>query len=362
VRAAWLSVVATMSEQAPVVRVVVIRAEGSTPREAGAAMLVTSLGQSGTIGGGALEFDAVKAARALIEETELARGVHWVREVREYPLGPALCQCCGGFAWVLFEVYRPLEQPKLAELAHGMNTSKAFLARQLRTGPPLELYSEVAATGSLPSGAAEEMRAGLSGVEPMVPLLIEGGPSVPAWFIEPVSPPLTRLYLYGAGHVGREVVRVTADLGFDVDWVDTDAARFPTVILDHAQRVIAADPVRVALDAEPHALHLVMTYSHPLDEAICAALLKRDDIAFVGLIGSSTKRARFSHRLLAAGVTRGQLDRLVSPIGIEGLSGKEPAAIAVSVAAQLLQVRQSRALARHGPEKMKTPRSQTTVA
>ena len=83
-----------------------------------------------------------------------------------------------------------------------------------------------------------------------------------------------------------------------------------------------------------------MTHSHPLDEAICEAVLRREDFAYLGLIGSATKRARFVKRLGEAGIPPEQLERLVCPIGLPGIESKEPAAIAASVAADLLMRRE----------------------
>ena len=81
-----------------------------------------------------------------------------------------------------------------------------------------------------------------------------------------------------------------------------------------------------------------MTHSHPLDLAIVAEALRQDRFGFVGLIGSATKRARFLSQMRAAGIPEAALAKLVCPIGVPGVSGKEPAVIAACVAAQLLQV------------------------
>jgi len=78
-----------------------------------------------------------------------------------------------------------------------------------------------------------------------------------------------------------------------------------------------------------------MTHSHALDEAICLQLLTRGDFAFLGLIGSKTKRARFVSRLGAAGIGPAMLDLLTCPIGIDEINGKSPAHVALSIAAQL---------------------------
>jgi xanthine dehydrogenase accessory factor len=82
-------------------------------------------------------------------------------------------------------------------------------------------------------------------------------------------------------------------------------------------------------------LVLVMTHDHQLDFEIVAAALRRPDLLAVGLIGSATKRARFASRLARLGIL---VDKLISPIGLPGIKGKEPAVVAVSVAAQILQM------------------------
>jgi xanthine dehydrogenase accessory factor len=340
----WMQTALDLLASGAVVRVTVIRAEGSTPRDAGTSMLVTELGQSGTIGGGALEFEAVKAARRLFDAVEPGNTARWVREVREYPLGPQLCQCCGGFAWVLFEVFAMGERAALREIVSSQ--PPALIARQLMTGASLRVLTCRHALDDMPEAVIEPVRAILTGSEPARVLLIEGGPSTPAWFVEPFECTPQRLYLYGAGHVGRAIVRVTEGLGFEIHWVDTGKARFPDDIPSHARCIISATPDDVAASAQADAFHLVMTYSHPMDESICRALLLRNDFAFLGLIGSKTKRARFVRSLRNSGVPDAALQRLVSPIGIGGLTGKEPVVIAVSVAAQLLLVMQAKPTAK----------------
>jgi xanthine dehydrogenase accessory factor len=80
-----------------------------------------------------------------------------------------------------------------------------------------------------------------------------------------------------------------------------------------------------------------MTHSHELDEDLCHAILERGDAAWLGLIGSASKRRRFVHRLGQRGLNEPQLQRLVCPVGMAGISGKRPATIALAIAAQLLQ-------------------------
>jgi xanthine/CO dehydrogenase XdhC/CoxF family maturation factor len=78
-------------------------------------------------------------------------------------------------------------------------------------------------------------------------------------------------------------------------------------------------------------------------------VLRRGDFAWLGLIGSDTKRRRFEGQLRARGIPATRLDRLVCPIGIRGIGGKEPAVIAASVAAQLLIASEARAAVRAEP-------------
>ncbi len=243
------------------VLVEVVEALGSTPRGVGTWMIVGADTLSGTIGGGELEYRAILRARSMLAEGAPDTTL-------DLPLGPALNQCCGGFA-------------RLA-------------VRRLTPEVRAELDARIAAERS---------------TRPLV-------------------------CLYGAGHVGRAVASALAPLPCRVLWADARPG-----FLDDAPAGVEAralDPLAAAAEAPDGAFHLVVTHSHPLDLAVCELVLKRGGFAWLGLIGSATKRARFESRLKAAGVAPPLLARLVCPIGIGGIRGKEPAVIAASVAAQLL--------------------------
>lgn len=146
------------------------------------------------------------------------------------------------------------------------------------------------------------------------------------------------LFMFGAGHVGRAVYRAIEPLPFRLHWHDTRASEFPNVSGDHVTVDHEADPLKVVAGAPEGALYLVFTHSHPLDYDIVKAVLVRGDARYCGLIGSKTKRARFENRLLGERVVdEAALKSLTCPIGIKGITGKEPEIIAASVAAQLLQ-------------------------
>ncbi len=152
----------------------------------------------------------------------------------------------------------------------------------------------------------------------------------------------TPLALFGGGHVGRAIVDALALLPFDILWIDSRDEIFP-VNLPRGVTCEHSDPVQAAVrDLAPHSRVLIMSFSHAEDLDIVASCLQRlrehDDLPYVGLIGSQTKWAAFRHRLQERGFTAAELDRITCPIGIPGIVGKEPAVIAASVAAQILQL------------------------
>jgi xanthine dehydrogenase accessory factor len=105
-----------------------------------------------------------------------------------------------------------------------------------------------------------------------------------------------------------------------------------TICTDAADRELA--------EAPRDAMVVVMTHSHPLDFDITAGALQQQQFDFVGLIGSETKRARFVNFARQIGVADRDIERLVCPIGMTEIKGKEPAVIAAALAAQLLAVRE----------------------
>jgi xanthine dehydrogenase accessory factor len=131
------------------------------------------------------------------------------------------------------------------------------------------------------------------------------------------------LWVWGAGHVGREVIHHSHPQAFNITWVDSTADRFPPRIPDHVTATPAADMPLLASRAPTYAHHLIFTYSHEIDLGLCAALLKRG-AASIGLIGSDTKWTRFSKRLRDMGLDPAPI---TCPIGDKTL-GKMPYAIA----------------------------------
>jgi xanthine dehydrogenase accessory factor len=292
---------AAVSRHGAVARVVIAAVKGSSPREVGAAMLVWASGQAGTIGGGALEWQAAARARAMLG----AGGTRLDHEA----LGPSLGQCCGGAVTLLTEVYDAQNLPDGDDVMARATESSAMPLAVKR------LIDRARGQGVMPA-----------------PQLLQG------WMVEPVARPTRQLWVWGAGHVGRALVEVLAPLpGLAITWVDTAPDRFPETLPDTARALPVPDPGLAVALAPKDAEHLILTYSHALDLDLCHRLLTHGFSA-CGLIGSATKWARFRSRLAALGHSAPAIDRIDCPIGNPSL-GKHPQAIAIGVASAFLSRR-----------------------
>lgn len=248
----WLQALAlSASEGKPCVLVTVASSKGSVPREPGAKMTVSATDVHGSIGGGQLEHQAIEIARAMLGGS--------ATELRRFPLGPSLGQCCGGVVELLFDA---------------------------------------------------------------------------------IAAPDLHVVLFGAGHVGRALVKVLGMLPCTITWVDERETEFPRDIPANVSCEAINAPESEVTRAPAGSCFLVMTHSHALDFELSRAILTRGDFRYFGLIGSLTKRRRFEQRLRAQGVGGGAISRMTCPIGVAGIGGKEPATIAVAVAAQLLALRE----------------------
>jgi len=290
-----------MERGEPLAMIAVLAAEGSAPRAAGTRMFVTQDRAIGTIGGGNLEFQAIRQARAI-----LARPVgDW--RVQDYPLGPLLGQCCGGRVRLLVEHVDPAKGAWLKALGSGAagGLETRFGDRQIeRAVLDRAEGSVVAARGPMP-GAGDRI-------------------------VEPIDEDRATVTMFGAGHVGVALAALLDGLPFGLAWCDSRSEFGRTAGL----QIIDAEAM-AELAAETTGAVLIMTHDHALDFTLTKAAL-RGSASFVGLIGSRTKKARFLGRLRRAGVGEQALARLVCPIGLKGVGGKEPNVIAVAVAAQLL--------------------------
>ncbi len=341
----WIRALAAhVTARRDAILVSIVAAKGSVPRPPGTRMIVTADAIAGTIGGGHLEHKAIAIARDLIN----ARGP---LSVHRFPLGASLGQCCGGLVQILFEpVFGTVGwvEPVARLRADGVECAIVVPVRGSAPANHLVVTatSEVGTLGSSEhdAEAAALARTLLAG-DGRSGLATLGGHAGLEVFVDILRAPDFSIVLFGAGHVGRAVVRTLADIDCRIQWIDTRDDAFPAVIPDNVVCVVTDTPEAEVATAPAGAYFLVMTHSHPQDEALAERILARGDFAYFGLIGSVSKRRQFERRLEARGVPHARLAAMTCPIGIGGITGKEPEVIAIAVAAEMLQVR-SRTMAR----------------
>ncbi|MFM9486108.1 MULTISPECIES: xanthine dehydrogenase accessory protein XdhC [Pseudomonas] len=246
----WIDALADLQNRGePCVLVTIIEELGSTPRNAGSKMVISANQSFDTIGGGHLEYKAMKIAREMLasgkQDTHLER----------FSLGASLGQCCGGATVLLFE-------------------------------PMGQVQAQIA--------------------------------------------------VFGAGHVGRALVPLLASLPCRVRWIDSREDEFPEQIPHGVRKIVSEEPVDEIDDLPAGSYCIVMTHNHQLDLELTAAILKRNDFAYFGLIGSKTKRVKFEHRLRDRGFDNSVVQRMRCPMGIGEVKGKLPVEIAISIAGEII--------------------------
>jgi len=327
--------------------VAVAGAAGSTPRESGAAMVVTRDRIAGTIGGGHLEYEATRIAREALDGNA-AVPAHWL--VR-FPLAARLGQCCGGVATLAFAVVDASAATWLDGVAALARAAAPFaLVGRLGHGDAVAARLVVTADGAL--GTLGETRLDAAAVAAARarlgrrPVEASGGSGaldlagVPL-FVHVFQPVAFAVCVFGNGHVGRALVQVLGALPAAVQWYDTREHDFPAGVPDNVEVVATDAPADDVEHLPTGAYVVVMTHSHALDLDIVEAALHRDDWLYLGLIGSRAKRHQFERRLAARGVAPAVLSRVTCPIGRGDLKGKEPGVIAVAVAAEILAIREA---------------------
>ena len=300
---------AQVLDSQPCYLVALIESEGSTPRTSGAYMLVGAKGLLyGTIGGGGMEY----AAQQLAQQRLRCGGSSFVKT---FDLSPAAGMACGGSCQVK-------EMGDLAEEALSAMKQRA----------PWWFLLPLGEGNALPQIKKDLQLAGRRGV-----INIDGC----AYYAEQYDYDGS-VYVFGAGHVARELVPLLCHLGFKCIVLDdraefADAAAFPKA--EHVQQVDFTKLQEVcSLMAKDYAV--VMTRGHVHDANVERYLLTTP-VGYIGIMGSKNKAAMARAALLADGYSEQQLARVITPIGID-IGSETPAEIAVSVAAQLIQTRAER--------------------
>ena len=322
-----LTDLAAAGERAVLVTVAGIR--GSAPREIGAKMIVTASETIGTIGGGQLEYQSTRAAVEMLDDQHTT--------LRSFPLGASMGQCCGGVVEILFEPVAEGMPGWLRDLAalHGQS-EPAIIATRISRSKPAKLI--VTATEIF---GIDREQADSSLVSKARQLLADNPVTTRdvQEFYDPIVVSDLNIAVFGAGHVGSAVVNALSELDCNIRWVDSRRKMFRKVPAN-VRAIVASDPALEVAAMPADSFYLVMTHSHAVDFDICDRILQRRDARYCGLIGSLSKRRRFEKRYRQQGMTQSVIDQLICPIGVDGISGKKPAEIAVAAAAEILKVRE----------------------
>lgn len=303
----WPDAIAWLDAGEPVALVTVIRCSGSTPRHPGAKMAVRGDGAiAGTIGGGRIELEAIRAA------TEVARGAPARR--LEHHLVRDLAMCCGGSMELYVEPAAPCRDALVACVDAAARRA------------PVTLITELHAGGKRVEPGARGRRPVLDGER----------------FVEPLWPP-ARLVLFGAGHVARAIAPLARSVGFEViacDDGEVTSMDEPPAWADDA--VPSFDPRDVERQVGPLGAAdyvVILTRDHSIDQEILERLLPREELGYLGLIGSRGKIGRFRRRLEQKGIaTEERWARLHAPVGLD-IGAETPEEIAVAVVAELVRTR-----------------------
>lgn len=315
----WPTIERFINEHGAAALVTLAEARGSSPREAGARMVVRPDGGfSGTIGGGALEWIALAEAQALLADR---RGGALRR--LDKALGPDLGQCCGGRVIVTLERFDARDRDMVETLADLERSGPLVTVATTEGGRLVRRPSTAGEDAELPAASYTALPDGR--------------------IVERFGLAATPLYLFGAGHVGRALALALAPLPFTLTWIDPRPGAFPSHVPANVTCLAELEPARLLAEAPNGALIAVMTHSHALDLDLVAGALKAGRFPYVGLIGSATKRARFVGAMRKIGIAPDAIDRLICPIGLTEIHDKTPAAIAASIAAQLLIAREAAA-------------------
>jgi xanthine dehydrogenase accessory factor len=312
----WPTIGRFIAEQGAAALVTLAQAQGSSPREVGARMVVAPDGTfTGTIGGGALEWGALAEAQAL-----LARRDGPAATRLDKALGPDLGQCCGGRVLLTIERFGAADSDAVTALAAA--EAGGLLTTIATAGSDGRLMRRIAGNdvGRSPRPAYE----------------VQSDSRVHERFGDEATP----FYLFGAGHVGRALAVALAPLPFLVTWTDARPGAIPEVFPPNVAAVTQGDPVELLARAPDGAFVAVMTHSHALDLDVVIAALKAGRFPYVGLIGSATKRARFTSAMHKMGMAPDAVEQLVCPIGLTTIRDKAPAVIAASVVTQVLMRRE----------------------
>ena len=300
----------------PCLLATIIASTGSTPRSSGAYMVVGEAGRIyGTIGGGSLEYNVI-----LQGQEQIAQQKNFIYEYTLTMEGSAeLGMICGGTCTILYQ-YLSTDDLPLIQDALGIMESKEQYWLLL---PVLEGKLQIL------QGASEIQGNGL--------IEIDGT----QYYAERFNFD-GKVYIFGGGHLAQEVVPVLSHLSFRCVVLDDREEFSKPELFTGAEEVLCVDfkDLANAVQITKNDYVAVMTRGH-LHDADVEHFVLKTPAHYIGVVGSRRKAKLTRETLRSEGFSDEQLDRIITPIGLE-IGSETPAEIAISIAAQFIQVRAKR--------------------
>lgn len=314
----WTLAAASLQAGAPVALLCVLHSAGSSPGRQGFKMAVTDDAVAGSIGGGIMEHKWVEMARQRLREADTTPLLRPQVHRREAPADRSGMMCSGE------------QEVLLCPLTAADLPTVSAIEKALHTG----------AGGYLELGAAEALR--------LVALKTDAAAAVAFYTYQPGSNWRYRerlgfrdqLVIVGGGHVSLALSRVAAALDFELTVLD-DRPDLPTLDANHAahhRRIIDYENVAAEIPAGPHQYVVVMTVGYRTDAVVLRQLLARS-YRYLGVMGSTAKVTELRRGLAETGFSVAEIAGLRGPIGVP-INSKTPEEIAISIAAELIRVRQ----------------------
>lgn len=316
----WSLAAASLRAGTPVAVLCVLHSTGSSPGRQGFKMGVTATKTAGSIGGGIMEHKFVELARQRLRTGEAAPLLRPQIHRRDAPADRS-GMMCSGEQHVLLWPLTPADAASLAALENALRTgTPAYLTLSPATGLQVQ--------PAVPGAPADAADAGFYTYQPG-----------PAWHYRERLGFRDQLTIVGGGHVSLALSQALAPLDFELTVLD-DRPNLPTLAANdaaHHRRLVSYENVAAEIPPGPHRYVVVMTVGYRTDALVLRQLLGRP-YRYLGVLGSAAKVAELRRGLTEAGFSAEAIARLHGPIGLP-IHSQTPAEIAISIAAELIQVR-----------------------
>ncbi|MBT6142522.1 MAG: hypothetical protein HOH71_05030, partial [Gammaproteobacteria bacterium] len=273
--------------------------------------------------------------------------------LKKYPLGASLGQCCGGYVNVMFESFIQSDATNswIETVSNLLQDNEDFIvATIVDSNSEIEFSSKkfVYLDGTLSPNIDDKKISSLITKSAKDLLLLSDSPTIVQFenqsgaltevcFEKVLTSEVQPVVIFGAGHISRALMPILINLPIKIYWVDDRAEQFDKYQGDTSQiDIICDDFVQSIPDLPDSSYCLVITYSHQIDFEICEKMITQNNFSYLGMIGSEIKGKKFRDRFHQKNFSEEVINKFICPIGDKQKFLKSPAAIAVTIAMDLI--------------------------